>query len=130
MPDGFTGYVWTETVPAKKKKLRIKKYPDTWVWRHIGDIIDSHISWPWKHFFTSKVVSSSYLVIVNYVRNVGSMSSSLRVLRSCDGIVFFGAPLALQPCSQSLSTVATRLRRFHVFVSSVFPFVDFATYLV
>ena len=90
----------------------------------------SHISWPWKHFFTSKVVSSSYLVIVNYLRSVGSMSSSLRVLGSCDGIVFFGAPLALQPCSQSLSTVATRLRRFHVFVWSVFPFVDFATYLV
>ena len=87
MPDGFTGYVWTETVSEKKKKLRIKKYPDTWVWRHIGDIIDSHISWPWKHFFTSKVVSSSYLVIVNYLRSVGSVSSSRRVLRSCHRIV-------------------------------------------
>ena len=32
MPGGFTGYVWTETVSAKKKKikLQIKKYPDTW----------------------------------------------------------------------------------------------------
>ena len=67
---------------------------------------------------------------LNYLRSIGSMSSSRRVLRSCDRIVFFGAPLALQSCRQSLSTVATCLRRFHVFVSSVFPFVDFATYLV
>ena len=26
------------------------------VWRQIGDIIDSHISWLWKHFFASKIV--------------------------------------------------------------------------
>ena len=30
MPGGFTGYVWMETVSAKKKESRIKKYPDTW----------------------------------------------------------------------------------------------------
>ena len=67
--------------------------------------------------------SSNYLVIVNYLRSVGSISSSRRVLRWYHRIVFFGAPLAF--LRQSLSTVVTSLRRFHGFVSSVFPFVNY-----
>ena len=55
-------------------------FPKTLLWLQIGDIIDSHISWPWKHFFASKIVLR---VIVCYLRSVGSMSSSRRVLRSC-----------------------------------------------
>ena len=30
-------------------------FPKTLLWLQIGDIIDSHISWPWKHFFASKI---------------------------------------------------------------------------
>ena len=88
MPDGFTGYVWTETVSAKKKTLRFKKYPDTWVWRHIGDIIDSHISWPWKHFFTSKIVlrvirllSIIFVASVPCLRVVVSFARVIRELK-------------------------------------------------
>ena len=44
------------------------------VWRQIGD----KISWPWKHFFASKIVLQ---VIVCCRRGVGSMSSSRRIPR-------------------------------------------------
>ena len=71
--------------------------------------------------------SSCYLVIVNYLRSVGSISSSRRVLRSYHRIVFFGAPLAFL---RVVIPFRWLLRRFHVFVSSVFSFVDFATYVV
>ena len=101
MPDGFTGYVWTETVSAKKKKkrcgLKISRYV---VWRHIGDIIDSHISWPWKHFFTSSLLLR-------------------RVLRLCDRIVFFGAPLVFLPV---VNLFRRLLRGCVVFISSCRPF--------
>ena len=55
-------------------------FPKTLLWLQIGDIIDSHISWPWKHFFALKIVLR---VIVCCLRSVGSMSSSRCVLRSC-----------------------------------------------
>ena len=48
------------------------------VWRQIGDKIDTQISWPWKHFFASKIVLR---VIVCCLRGVGSMSSSRRIPR-------------------------------------------------
>ena len=36
----------------------------TLLWLQIGDIIDSHISWPWKHFFASKIVlRASYCLL-------------------------------------------------------------------
>ena len=44
----------------------------------IGDKIDIQISWPWKHFFASKIVLR---VIVCCLRGVGSMSSSRRIHR-------------------------------------------------
>ena len=40
--------------------------------------IDTQISWPWKHFFASKIVLR---VIVCCLRGVGSMSSSRRIPR-------------------------------------------------
>ena len=55
-------------------------FPKTLLWLQIGDIIDSHISWPWKHYFAAKIVLR---VIVCCLRTVGSMSSSRRVLGSC-----------------------------------------------
>ena len=55
-------------------------FPKTLLWLQIGDIIDSHISWPWKRYFASKIVLR---VIVCCLRSVGSMSSSRRVLGSC-----------------------------------------------
>ena len=42
------------------------------LWREIGDKLDTQISWPWKHFFASKIVLR---VIVCCLRGVGSMSS-------------------------------------------------------
>ena len=51
---------------------------DFFVWRQVGDKIDTRISWPWKHFFASKIVLR---VIVCCLRGVGSMSSSSRILR-------------------------------------------------
>ena len=49
-----------------------------YLWRQIGDKIDTQISWPWKHFFASKIVLR---VIVCCLRGVGSMSSSRRIPR-------------------------------------------------
>ena len=46
------------------------------VWRQVGDKIDTQISWHWKHFFASKIV---FRVIVCWLRGVGSMSSSRRI---------------------------------------------------
>ena len=56
------------------------------LWRQIGDKVDTQISWPWKHFFASKIVLR---VIVCCLRGVGSMSYP-----SIHRTVFFGAPLA------------------------------------
>ena len=56
------------------------------LWRQIGDKIDTQISWPWKHFFASKIVLR---VIVCCLRGVGSMSYP-----SIHRTVFHGAPLA------------------------------------
>ena len=47
-------------------------------YRQIGDKIDTQISWPWKHFFASKIVLR---VIVCCLRGVGAMSSSRRIPR-------------------------------------------------
>ena len=49
-----------------------------YLWRQIGDKIDTQISWPWKRFFASKIVLR---VIVCCLRGVGSMSSSRRIPR-------------------------------------------------
>ena len=46
--------------------------------RQIGDKIDTQISWPWKHFFASKIVLR---VIVCCLRGVGSMSSNRHIPR-------------------------------------------------
>ena len=43
--------------------------------REIGDKPDTQISWPWKHFFASKIVLR---VIVCCLRGVDSMSSRVR----------------------------------------------------
>ena len=48
------------------------------VWRQIGDKIDTQISWPWKHFFASKIVLR---VKVCCLRGVGSMSSNRHIPR-------------------------------------------------
>ena len=48
------------------------------VWRQIGDKIDTQISWPWKHFFASKIVLR---VIVCCLGGVGSMSSNRHIPR-------------------------------------------------
>ena len=55
----------------KVKKINI-------LWLQIGDKINNQISWPWKHFFASKIV---FRVIVCCLRGVGSMSSSRRIPR-------------------------------------------------
>ena len=72
------------------------------IWRQIGDKIDTQISWPWKHFFASKIVLR---VIVCCLRGVGSMSSSRRIPRF---IVVF-----LRGTAGSSSW-----RHFYVFLSS------------
>ena len=85
------------------------------VWRQIGDKIDTQISWPWKHFFASKIVLR---VIVCCLRVVGSMSSSRR--RIPRFIVLFS--------SWHRYGLMSSLRHFYVFVSSGLP-LDCATYL-
>ena len=52
-----------------------REFSQPLVWRQIGDKIGTQISWPWKHFFASKIVLR---VIVCCLRGVGSMSSSSR----------------------------------------------------
>ena len=74
--------------------------------------------------------SSSYLLIVNYLRSVGYMSSKSSCPSFVSSYCLLRGTAGLSSCRQSLSTVVTSLRRFHVFVSSVFPIVDLATYLV
>ena len=119
MPDGFTGYVWTETVSAKKKKLRIKKYPDTWVWRHIGDIIDSHISWPWKHFLTSKIVLRViWLLSIIFVASV----PCLRVFVSFVRVMVLSSSGLRWPFSRVVNPFRRLLRGCVVFMSSCRPF--------
>ena len=61
------------------------------IWRQIVDKIDTHFSWPRKHFFASKIVLQ---VIVCCRRGVGSIYSSRRAPRWFHRTVFFGAPLA------------------------------------
>ena len=53
--------------------------------------IDTHFSWPRKHFFASTIVLQ---VIVYCRRGVGSVSSNRHVPRWFHCTVFFGAPLA------------------------------------
>ena len=54
------------------------------------DKIDTHFSWPRKHFFASTIVLQ---VIVYCRRGVGSISSNRHVPRWFHCTVFFGAPL-------------------------------------
>ena len=91
-------------------------FPKTLLWRQIRNIINSHISWPWKHLFASKIVLR---VIVCCLRNVGPISSSRRVLRSCHRNVFFGAPLAFL---RVVNPFRWLFRRCIVFMSSCHPF--------
>ena len=81
-------------------------------WRQIGDIIDSHISWPWKQFFAWKIVLRVILLLpIIFVASVSlvfetwcpSFVSSYYLLRDTASLYW---------CRQSLSIVVTSLRRF------------------
>ena len=85
------------------------------LWCHIGKKKETQISWPWKHFFSSKIVLR---VIACCLRGVGSMSSSRRIPRF---IILFS--------SWRRYGLMSSLRHFYVFVSSGLPFVDCPTYL-
>ena len=100
------------------------------VWRQIGDIIDSHISWLWKHFFASKIVLRViWLFSIIFVASFHVFKSSCPSFVSSHCLPLGTA--GLSSCRQSLSMVVTSLGRFQcAFVSSVFPFVDVDTYLV
>ena len=118
------------TISAKKKKVEDQKISGYVVFRHMGDIIDSHISWPWKHFFTSKIVlrviwllSIIFAAAVPCLRVVVSSVRVIVLSSSGHHWPFFQSSITFDGCYTSLG-------RFHVFVSSVFPFVDFGAYLV
>ena len=82
------------------------------VWRQIGDIIDSHISWPWKQFFAWKIVLR--VILLSSIIFVASVS--LVFESSCPSFVSSYCLLrgiaGLSSCRQSLSIVVTSLRRF------------------
>ena len=99
------------------------------------DKIDTHFSWPRKHFFASTIVLQ---VIVCYRRVVGSISSNRHVPRWFHRTVFFGAPLAflhvvkfffvITFSSRRRNGLVSSLRHFHVLTSVVLLFVDRAAY--
>ena len=99
------------------------------------DKIDTHFSWPRKHFFASKIVLQ---VIACCLRGVGFMSSSRRSPRSFHRTVFFGHrwPFFVSWNFSFVTTFSSRrrnglvssLRNFQVLTSSVFLFVNWATY--
>ena len=64
--------------PRRTRAVKPRHTTQALLWRQIGDNIDSQVSWPWKHFFASKIVLR---VIVCCLRGVGSMSSSRRIPR-------------------------------------------------
>ena len=100
------------------------------VWRQIGDIIDSHISWPRKHFFASKIVLRViWLLSIIFVASVPCLRVVVSFVRVIVLSVLRGTA-GLSSSRLSLSMVVTSLRRFHVFASSFFPFVDFDTYKI
>ena len=82
------------------------------VWRQIGDIIDSHISWPWKQFFAWKIVLR--VILLSSIIFVASVS--LVFESSCPSFVssycLLRGTASLSSCRQSLSIVVTSLRRF------------------
>ena len=83
------------------------------LWRQIGDKIDTQISWPWKHFFASKIVLR---VIVCCLRGVGSMSSSRRIPRFI--VLFYSGHRRLFLASLSAYVVVASLLYLRVVGSS------------
>ena len=84
-----------------------------YLWRQIGDKIDTQISWPWKHFFASKIVLR---VIVCCLRGVGSMSSSRRIPRFI--VLFYSGHRRLFLASLSAYVVVASLLYLRVVGSS------------
>ena len=84
-----------------------------YLWRQIGDKIDTQISWPWKHFIASKIVLR---VIVCCLRGVGSMSSSRRIPRFI--VLFYSGHRRLFLASLSAYVVVASLLYLRVVGSS------------
>ena len=84
-----------------------------YLWRQIGDKIDTQISWPWKRFFASKIVLR---VIVCCLRGVGSMSSSRRIPRFI--VLFYSGHRRLFLASLSAYVVVASLLYLRVVGSS------------
>ena len=87
--------------------------------RQIGDKIDTHISWPRKHFFASTTVLR---VIVCRLRGVASLFRFIVLFSSGHRWPYFVSwnfPFVISFSSRRRNGLVLSLRHFHVHASSV-----------